>query len=470
MTQKTPRVYRNNDEIVDLIRRQKDKSIKYEFRYNIVTNMEEYIDLSVSDKDDSELDVNDITNTFMDLLEGKIETKRIWKPITDSIMLYFSTHVAINVYNHYSILDVKELTNPKRVEAAIRDVSYRNPYDPFKEYFESSKDLFLKTRKSELEKFLHILHFEEKNADYSKRAIIDWMKGVVSLIMNPNNQHQNPMLILAGPQGSGKTTFFRNLFKDLRPKYVEERIPFKGDPEQTRSVSRNILWLLDDLRLSESESYTDFLKSLITIGDGTKRLAYGHREVEQIRRASFAATTNRTAFLNDSTGDRKLRCLEVIRVDSNALLENINVKLIWGELYHTLRENSFSMADLSAEQDLHNEAFRGVNALHEDLMDCVDKTDDPNDHILLSHLTDYLFGSDKPRSPKNLIISAMKDLGLSIKEEYLVHMQDRNGKPVQRRKIGFRGVKWADHIRPQDISKNYAVYRIAHPKPILTLV
>jgi len=142
-----------------------------------------------------------------------------------------------------------------------------------------------------------------------------WMVGMVAAWLEPEVVN-HVILVLIGPQGAYKTTWFSNL---LPP---ELRDYFRIKTNSSRLTKDDLLVLtqyglvcceeLDTMRPSELNQ----LKSAVTMPSVDERKPYGHFTEHYDHVASFCGTGNNVQFLSDPTGNRRWLPFEVESIDS----------------------------------------------------------------------------------------------------------------------------------------------------------
>jgi hypothetical protein len=142
-----------------------------------------------------------------------------------------------------------------------------------------------------------------------------WIISVIARALKPGCQADH-MLVLEGPQGSGKSRAIRILggqwalgsLPDIRDKDVFQAIYGKGICEISE---------LDAIRGAAITRIKDFLTQQVD----TYRPSYGRYTVRRPRTCIFIGTTNETGYLSDSTGARRfwpVKC-GTIKLDELAL-------------------------------------------------------------------------------------------------------------------------------------------------------
>ena len=144
-----------------------------------------------------------------------------------------------------------------------------------------------------------------------------WMLGMMSQWMGNNRRHpvsMTPMLI--SPQGTGKSTFCRNLLPpELRPYYVEH-LDFLNKENAERALSRFCLINLDEFDKITERQMT-FLKYIQTLRESQTRQMYTTSVEVRNRYAAFIATTNSLIPLRDDSGSRRYLCIALSRIDQD---------------------------------------------------------------------------------------------------------------------------------------------------------
>ena len=170
--------------------------------------------------------------------------------------------------------------------------------------------------------------------EYNKWAFKKWIIGCVHNWVQPMSETKvSPLtLVLCGQkQGTGKTSFFRNLLPDELKKYlIEHKIDAK-DKDSIYNLVKGLLVLDDEFGGLATKDVKDFKKvadsNLIDI-----RLPYSAFYSKMKRRASLCGTSNESDVLKDVTGNRRILPINVNSIDYDEMIK-INTDDLWREAY-----------------------------------------------------------------------------------------------------------------------------------------
>lgn len=176
--------------------------------------------------------------------------------------------------------------------------------------------------------------------EYNRWAFKKWLVGCVHNWLSPYHETKvSPLtLVLCGQkQGTGKTSFFRNLLpNDLRKYLIEHRIDAK-DKDSVYNLVKGLLVLDDEFGGLATKDVKDFKK----IADANQidiRLPYSAFYSKMKRKAGLCGTSNESDILKDVTGNRRILPLNVVSIDYDAMIK-INTDDIWREAYYLWRKD-----------------------------------------------------------------------------------------------------------------------------------
>ncbi len=146
---------------------------------------------------------------------------------------------------------------------------------------------------------LLIDYFGAEDSIYSREAIRKTLVGAVARIFSPGIKFDT-MLILAGKQGIGKSTFFRRLGMGW---YSDSLCTFEG---KDAAELLQGYWIIEAGELTGmSKSEMNTVKQFLSKCDDVYRAAYGRRTEKYPRQCIIVGTTNESEFLKDYTGNRR---------------------------------------------------------------------------------------------------------------------------------------------------------------------
>lgn len=139
------------------------------------------------------------------------------------------------------------------------------------------------------------------------------------------------VLTLQGPQGAGKTLFFRRLA--VKPGWFAEGVvlDFRNKDSQLQATGA---WIAELGELDETlRKEQSWLKGFITQTEDRIRVPYARAAEPRPRRTSFAATVNPDVFLWDTSGNRRFWTVQVDHIDLEQLktLPEVWFSQLWAE-------------------------------------------------------------------------------------------------------------------------------------------
>lgn len=181
---------------------------------------------------------------------------------------------------------------------------------------------------------------------------------------------QNPVLVLAGKQGIGKSflpgwlasplgLFHGYPATDGNPFFCEGSI----DPDSIdhqRRLTNQFVWEVGEVGGTMRKADLDALKSFLTKSAATFRIPWATNDVTKPALCNWIATVNPSVgFLADPTGNRRFRTVEVVAIDW-AYSKYIDPSQVWAHAMELYRRGF--TAELSAPQLV---AVTSINRDHE---------------------------------------------------------------------------------------------------------
>jgi len=205
-------------------------------------------------------------------------------------------------------------------------------FNPLNEFF-SNKDF----EKGNIEKYINCI---QPQSEYNIWAFKKWIVGSIHNWISPHHETKvSPLtLVLCGQkQGTGKTSFFRNLLpKELQKYLIEHRIDAK-DKDSIYNLVKGLLVLDDEFGGLATKDVKDFKK----IADANQidiRLPYSSFYSKMKRKASLCGTSNEVDILKDVSGNRRILPINVQKIDYNEMIK-INTDDIWREAFDLYRKD-----------------------------------------------------------------------------------------------------------------------------------
>nr|WP_321153046.1 VapE domain-containing protein [uncultured Acetatifactor sp.] len=188
-----------------------------------------------------------------------------------------------------------------------------------------------------------------------------WLCQCVAMAHNEQGAYgADGVLVLKGPQGIGKTTFFRKCCSIGMRSFTEGAF-FDGSKDKV--MANTSAWITELGELPRSMKDSDAMKAFITSTTDKYRAPYDKKEDEHPRFTSFGATTNDDSFLKDDK-NRRYWTIDVERIDLDAL-NAVSFEKVWAEAYEEFRRHGQESFRLTAEErermDMANEAYRVVS-------------------------------------------------------------------------------------------------------------
>ncbi len=205
-----------------------------------------------------------------------------------------SDNAALKVYlsNKYGIY------SPTKTKDAILAVAAERSYHPIKEYLDHLPEWDGIDR---VETLL-IDYFNATDNSYTRAVTRKMMVAAVTRIYQPGTKFDS-VLILNGPQGIGKSTFFAKLAGDwFSDSLTLTDMKDKAGPEKLQGY-----WILELGELAGMrKTDVEVVKSFISRSDDKYRASYGVNVESHPRQCIIVGSTNaESGFLRDITGNRR---------------------------------------------------------------------------------------------------------------------------------------------------------------------
>ena len=214
--------------------------------------------------------------------------------------------------------------SPTKLKEALIAVAAERSYHPIKEYLNSLQAW------DGVERLDNILidYLGAENNEYSKAVIRKTIVAAVARIYEPGTKFDS-VLILNGPQGIGKSTFFEK----LGTKWFSDSLTITDMRDKAAAEKLQGYWLLELGELAGiRKTDVETVKSFVSRTDDKYRASYGVNVESHPRQCIIVGSTNsESGFLRDITGNRRFW---PVRVSGNSVKKPWELKdidQIWAE-------------------------------------------------------------------------------------------------------------------------------------------
>ena len=252
------------------------------------------------------------------------DTKELpWVPLkagwSDADLASLSAYVD-RVYHIYS---------PSKMKSALLTVTSERSFHPIKEYFDSLPEWDGTKR---VDTLLNT-YLGAEDSSYTRAVMRKTLVAAVARIYEPGVKFDT-ILVLAGDQGIGKSTFFSR----LAGIWFSDSLAIADMRDKTGPEKLQGYWILE---LSEMNGIrkidVETVKSFASRQDDKFRVPYGTVVESHPRQCIIVGTTNTmTGFLRDVTGNRRFWPVSLVNTPPKHSwdLSKADVSQIWAEALH----------------------------------------------------------------------------------------------------------------------------------------
>lgn len=221
--------------------------------------------------------------------------------------------------------------SPTKTKEALIAVAAERAYHPIKEYL---NDLPEWDGIERLDKLLIDYLGAEDNA-YSRAVIRKTLAAAVARIYEPGKKFDS-VLILNGPQGIGKSTFFTK----LGGKWFSDSLTINDMRDKAAAEKLQGYWLLELGELAGiKKTDVETVKSFVSRTDDKYRASYGVNVESHLRQCVIVGSTNsKNGFLRDITGNRRFWPVKVSGDSIKKAWELNDIDQIWAEALYFYRK------------------------------------------------------------------------------------------------------------------------------------
>lgn len=248
----------------------------------------------------------------------------------------------------------------RRLHEKLNDIAWSNAYHPIAEAILNKPwdgvprlDLFINTITS-------------SNPQLAYTILRTWLTAAVAAAFSDTGFANQGVLVLQGPQYTGKTSFAKAM-DFLGCRAVREGMCL--DPRYKDDIigaARH--WIVEIGELDSTLRKADIarLKSYITNQIDIVRSPYAPIESALYRRTAFIATVNEANFLVDNTGNRRWWTISIIGINLN---HGLDMQQVFAEVYHDWQNGAPTQLTTEIQEQVNrsNEDFEQANPLEEQI-------------------------------------------------------------------------------------------------------
>jgi len=235
-----------------------------------------------------------------------------------------------------------------RLRTALQAVADSRRYHPVREYLDSLPEWDGKER---LDTLL-VRYLGADDNTYTREVIRKALTAAVARIYEPGIKFDY-MVVLVGPQGAGKSTFFERIAR--RPEWFSDSLKMdmmnkiKDSGEQLQGAWVVEIGEMTGMKKADIEA----VKSFVSRTSDDYRAAFGHYKEQRPRQCIVVGSTNaEEGFLRDVTGNRRFWPVKIRKGDRVKArdLTTAEVDQIWAEakINYELGEELILSADAEA--------------------------------------------------------------------------------------------------------------------------